>query len=405
MSDWKFLLISILIVLVGCASDDNHHETSTNDHSGYYLQLVQTISKTPAINIDTQPVDSHKSIIGLILTILMVSLAIAQVIRLWILNDKDEKFKKFVKNLEHRISTESSEKLALSPIEQVKVFLDQFLGSGIISKNTLIVLLVTICLISSSLVLFVLQKDAKKKLLYPWELYGVSLSMSQSIYDDFGKDVKNKSAEIDRYTETIKARSRYLLSLNSSIWYAMYSIFYVLVISFASVILIVGCLAITRKIASEMLYAKGSFTLLGGAILLFAFFLLSMVIFITCLTILSLPAFWIFYDVPSMILSLGMKSSIFLFSFLLVLVMVVGTIFIFVSGWIKMILIIVFMPWLLFILFFLLESILFSINRPLQLISSAFLRHSLEWKTGPLDFVCAFLITLTLIVNVLYRLF
>jgi hypothetical protein len=229
--------------------------------------------------------------------------------------------------------------------------------------------------------------------------------MSQSIYDDFGKDVKNKSAEIDRYTETIKARSRYLLSLNSSIWYAMYSIFYVLVISFASVILIVGCLAITRKIASEMLYAKGSFTLLGGAILLFAFFLLSMVIFITCLTILSLPAFWIFYDVPSMILSLGMKSSIFLFSFLLVLVMVVGTIFIFVSGWIKMILIIVFMPWLLFILFFLLESILFSINRPLQLISSAFLRHSLEWKTGPLDFVCAFLITLTLIVNVLYRLF
>lgn len=344
-------------------------------------------------------------IASLAFIILLASTFISQFFRIWIQNDKDEKFKNFVKKLEYRVSSDSSEKLALSPVELVNIFLDQFLGSGIFTRNIFkFVSLITIPLIFSSLLLLVIvQKSDTKKVLYPWKLYNISLEMSDSFYENFGSDDQNKNEKVKKYNEDIKARSKFMASLNTPLWHVVYSILYLFLISILSVIFVMISLSIIRKLVSEMKHARGSLTLLGGVVLTFVFLVVGIVISTTALTLFSIPAFWIFYDVPFMIVTTGIKASIFLFSFFLGAIMIFGLLFI-LSNWIKVIIIIALLPLFLLMVLLFFESIVFSLNKPIHLAASAFLRHSIEWKTGPLDFVIVFLTAITLFVNFIVHL-
>lgn len=97
-------------------------------------------------------------------------------IRLWLLEDEQKSITKFAEQVDKKISSISSEKLILSPIEFTNLFLDYFFGKRLFRcKIFKIISLVSILLVISTVILISITNSDENEREFPWQMFSFSL--------------------------------------------------------------------------------------------------------------------------------------------------------------------------------------------------------------------------------------
>ena len=302
----------------------------------------------------------------------------------------------FIRNLYLRNKEQFPEQLILSPLESLNGFLDYIFGFNYVSRRLIkAIALVTVpIMISSFLLLAIIQSGEQNAKLYPWKFYSGSLEF---LHDYLGEaETSSVNDEDNIVAKILSERSQSLSSYNTPSWQIIYTVVYFLLFSLTTIILTLISVGITRKFAREMVHAKGTLTLLGGVLLNLALIIIVTMLAITLITIISSPAFWILYDLPSELAKLRIGFvyySIFFLVFFL-LVFAIGW-FLILSGWIKIIVAISLIPWVCLTLLLLFQSLIYSQSGRIYNLFTRFLESSLESSLGAFSYILGCLGALT----------
>jgi hypothetical protein len=334
-----------------------------------------------------------------ILFIIGVSFIFVKVSELLLPEKNQESLKQALRGVEEEVCHKGAEWTALSPIYYMSVFLDKYLGKKLVSRRSISIasILASILVISTVWLTNIPPNKGDFLEKSPSKLWNRDIELIEKMPIKSMNLESGKPEELEKqreYIRRLKEREEWFLKLKHSGGVYIFSIVLLLSCLVSMIILSSLTLAITRQVLREMVYAKGFWTLMGGAIINVLLVLVLSSFFYLLLLFISIPRFWYLWD--GLIL-MTLQHTLIVYPLGSILAYLI------LPEWVKLVVLVSIIPIILLAFTLLLSALIFIFRRPIHSTVLHLLRRALEWKAGPISFFATLLALVTFIINMIYN--